>query len=123
MVSKSGMSNAYTRVDETNYYFRVEESQLKDVLDVFAHFFVDPLFDSKMVDKEMNAVNSEYQIGLTSDGWKMVHLLNLMSNPNHPFNKFSTGNLDTLKGSVPDLLKFHDKYYSSNLMSLVVRSS
>jgi len=38
-------------------------------------------------------------------------------------NKFSTGNKETLKGSVPELIKFHEKYYSANLMSLVVRSS
>jgi insulysin len=51
-----------------------------------------------------------------------------LSDPSHDYHKFGTGNKQTLdeipksKGvSVRDeLLKFHDKWYSSNIMALVV---
>jgi insulysin len=81
--------------------------------------------DESMVSKEVNAVNSEYEIGLSSDGWKFIHMLNLLSSKDHPLNKFSTGNLGTLnKENIVETLKeFHRKHYSSNLMSLVIKSS
>lgn len=51
-----------------------------------------------------------------------------LSNPKHPYSHFGTGNLKTLKeGPInqgldirEELLKFHDKYYSANIMKLVV---
>jgi len=42
---------------------------------VFAHFFIDPLLDASMVDREVNAVNSEYEIAVSGDGWKIMHLI------------------------------------------------
>lgn len=51
-----------------------------------------------------------------------------LANPNHDFNKFGTGNKDTLD-VIPksknmnvrdELLKFHQKWYSSNIMGLAV---
>ena len=51
-----------------------------------------------------------------------------LSHPAHAYNKFGTGNIETLK-SIPEakglyirdiLLDFHSKYYSANLMSLVI---
>lgn len=50
------------------------------------------------------------------------------SNPIHPLNKFSTGNKETLE-TIPlakgidvrkSLLAFHEKYYSSNIMTMAV---
>ncbi len=49
-----------------------------------------------------------------------------MSRSDHPYSKFGTGNLETLK-TIPtsngisirdELIKFHDSYYSSNIMTL-----
>ena len=74
--------------------------------------------------KEVNAVNSEYQIDVAEDGWKFFHLLGLLSSNTHPMSRFTIGNLDTLKkeGVVEALRLFYDKYYSANLMALVVKS-
>ncbi|KAJ2461377.1 metalloprotease [Coemansia sp. RSA 2424] len=49
-------------------------------------------------------------------------------NPEHPFSKFMIGNIEALRQSAKDnglnlheeLLKFHNKYYSSDIMKLVV---
>lgn len=47
-----------------------------------------------------------------------------LSKPDSPFNRFGTGNLDTLKGENirNDILDFYNKYYSSNLMRLIILS-
>jgi len=66
----SGSSNAYTDSTNTNYYFEISEP-LGKALDVFAHFFIDPLFNPELVDREKNAVNSEYEIDVSAEEWKV----------------------------------------------------
>ena len=38
-----GSSNAYTADTHTNYYFAVNPNKFLEILDVFGHFFIDPL--------------------------------------------------------------------------------
>jgi insulysin len=85
---------------------------------------VDPLFSEHAVFKEVNAVNSEYEIDISEDGWKLYHLISLLTNPAHPNSRFSIGNSDSLdkRGVVAALKTFFDSYYSSNLMALVIKT-
>ena len=73
---------------------------------MFSNFFIDPMFTEEAVDKEVNAVNSEYEIDVAEDGWKVFHLLTLMSRVEHPLSRFSIGNLGTLnkKGGNYDII-------------------
>ncbi|QFU77913.1 peptidase M16 [Halioglobus maricola] len=120
-----GNRNAYTSFEHTNYFFDIDAAYLPEALDRFAQFFISPRFDEELVDKEKNAVQSEYQMGLKSDSRRGLDVLQEVMNPEHPFSRFSVGSLDTLadtpQASVrDDLLVFYDKYYSANLMRLVV---
>lgn len=123
-----GCSNAYTTGDNTCYYFDIAPNSLKDALDRFAQFFLCPLFTESATEKEVNAVDSEHEKNLQMDTWRLVQLEKSTCNPNHDYSKFGTGNIETLwnipksKGiNVRDeLLKFHEKYYSSNIMGLAV---
>ncbi|CAD8081384.1 unnamed protein product [Paramecium primaurelia] len=126
LVAKGGgYTNAYTEGTRTNYYFTIDTSRTSEALNVFAHFFIDPLLSQEMVQKEANAVNSEYEINVAGDGWKILHLMSLMSDPKHPMSRFTIGNLQSLlKPHVVEALKkFHEQYYSSNQMALVIKSS
>ncbi|KAJ3087149.1 hypothetical protein HK102_011718, partial [Quaeritorhiza haematococci] len=123
-----GHSNAFTSVENTNYYFEVASDFLEGALDRFAQFFISPLFSESGTDREMKAVDSEHKKNLQSDNWRLWQLEKDLSNPKHPFMKFGTGNLHTLK-DIPEergidvrkvLLDFHDRYYSANIMRLVV---
>lgn len=68
---------------------------------------------------------------MQSDMWRNFQLIKSMAKPDHPFAKFSTGNLETLKTgpekegiNIRDLLMdFHAKYYSSNIMRVAVYGS
>ncbi|KAA8900675.1 hypothetical protein TRICI_006176 [Trichomonascus ciferrii] len=124
----SGSANAYTAADETNYFFEVNSEYLEGALDRFAQFFIAPLFSSSCKDREIRAVDSENKKNLQSDMWRLLQLDKSLSNPDHPYHKFSTGNLHTLE-QVPkskgidvrqELIKFHEEHYSANLMKLVV---
>ncbi|PCJ37944.1 MAG: hypothetical protein COA75_01620 [Cellvibrionales bacterium] len=120
-----GQHNAYTSLEQTNYFFNVDSAYLLDTLDRFAQFFVAPRFDAKYVDRERHAVDSEYQLKIKDDSRREWDVLSELINPKHPLAKFSVGNLETLVNDDkrpirPDLLAFYQRYYSANLMTLVV---
>ncbi|CAK7900716.1 A-factor-processing enzyme [[Candida] anglica] len=124
----SGHSNAYTAAEHTNYYFEVDSMHLEGALDRFAQFFISPLFSQSCKDREIKAVDSENKKNLQSDTWRLYQLDKSTSNPHHPYNGFSTGNMQTL-GEAPAaegrdvrevLMKFWQEQYSSNIMSMVV---
>jgi len=123
-----GTSNAFTASDHTNYYFDVIPLHLSQALDRFAQFFLKPLFTECATDREVNAVDSEHVKNIQNDAWRLSQLEKSTSDPNHHYSKFGTGNLETLD-TIPkqkgievrqELLKFHQKWYSANLMSLAV---
>jgi insulysin len=78
--------------------------------------------------REIKAVDSENQKNLLSDGWRIRQLQKHLSKEDHPYHKFSTGNMDTLhvrpqaKGvdTRSELIKFYEEHYSANIMHLVV---
>ncbi|MEH6585292.1 MAG: insulinase family protein [Halioglobus sp.] len=123
-----GNRNAFTSFEHTNYFFDINASYLPEALDRFAQFFIAPRFDAQYVDREKNAVEAEYQMGLKSDGRRGLDVLQEVMNPEHPFSQFAVGSLESLADR-PDsqvrdeLLRFYDKHYSANMMRLVVLGS
>ncbi len=120
-----GSDNAFTASDMTTYYFDIKAEQLEPALDRFAQFFIAPLFDAKYVEREANAVHSEYQLKLKDDSRRINAAEKRSYNPASPYARFFVGNLDTLsdrEGSKirDDLVDFYNKYYSANIMGLTV---
>lgn len=122
--ANSGTYNAFTDIDATNYYFDISNESFVEALDRFAQFFLKPLFVSDVVEREMKAVDSENKKNLQSDLWRFMQLQRSEAKEGSVFNRFSTGNLETLnKPNIREaLLDMHSKYYSSELMSLVILS-
>lgn len=119
-----GMSNAYTSLTNTNYHFDVSNDAFEGALDRMSQFFLAPKFAESSTEKEMNAVNSEFKQSLQNDAWRSFSLLQQNTNPKSLLNRFNCGNLETLNapGIREELLSFHKKWYSANLMSLVLTS-
>lgn len=126
-----GDSNAYTDDENTNYHFHVNANALEGALDRFSRFFVCPLFKRELAENEVNAVNSEHEKNIQRDNWRLQRLYETEGNPNHPYHKFSTGTYDTLYKEprdrnidvVQELVSFHKKYYSANLMKACISSN
>ncbi|KAI7866288.1 Metalloenzyme, LuxS/M16 peptidase-like protein [Spinellus fusiger] len=124
----SGFSNAFTGLENTNYYFEVGQEHLEGALDRFAQFFISPLFSDSCTERELKAVDSEHKKNIQQDSWRIFQLEKSLSNPDHPYCHFGTGNMETLfesprrKGQDirSELLKFHDTYYSANIMKLCI---
>lgn len=94
-------------------------------LDRFAQFFIEPLLGENQTAREMKAVDSEYNMGLQSDYWRFNALQGHLSRKESAQNRFTCGNLETLQvpGIRDALINFHSKYYSANIMKLVVSSN
>lgn len=120
-----GSSNAFTDMESTNYFFDVAAHKLEGALDRFAQFFVSPLLNQDSTDREMQAVDSEHAKNLQNDMWRSFQLTKTLCRSDHPFSKFGSGNSESLKveGIRSKLLEFYSKYYSANLMKLVVLGS
>ncbi|MEE8058723.1 MAG: insulinase family protein [Pseudomonadales bacterium] len=127
----SGNHNAYTSFEHTNYFFDIDPAYLDQALDRFSQFFIAPLFTDEYVEREKNAVHSEYMAKIKTDQRKALDVFKSVINSRHPFAKFSVGNLDTLSvhdrreandsGYLRDqLLSFYDEHYSASIMTLVV---
>jgi len=127
LVSHGGGSNAYTDTEDTNYYFDVLADHFEGAIDRFAQFFVAPLFTPSATERELKAVDSENSKNCQNDFWRSFQLLKSLAREDHPFHKFGTGNLETIKDdeetgeSVRDaLLNFHATFYSADVMKLVL---
>ncbi|XP_046746475.1 LOW QUALITY PROTEIN: insulin-degrading enzyme-like [Diprion similis] len=123
-----GASDASTGEDYTNYYFDVDPENLSGALDRFSQFFLTPLFTESATERELNAVDLEHESNVKNDAWRISQLHKSLANPKHPYSKFGTGSKETLdviprKAGInvrDELLKFHEKWYSANIMSLSV---
>ena len=121
--SHNGYCNAYTAGDHTNYYYTIDSNYLEKSLDIFSQFFISPLFSESCLSREMNAVHSEHEKNILDDNWREFQIVkSVCCNKDSPFSKFSTGNLETLKlDNIRDILiDFFNKYYSANIMKLVI---
>ncbi|KAJ9184810.1 hypothetical protein P3X46_004498 [Hevea brasiliensis] len=128
IVENGGQCNASTSSEHTNYHFDVNSDRFEEALDRFAQFFLKPLLSADAAMREIKAVDSENQKNLLSDFRRMLQLQKHLSDEEHPYHKFSTGNLETLEVQPKakgldvrhELIKFYEANYSANLMYLVI---
>ena len=119
-----GSTNAFTAAEQTTYLFSINSKQFAPALDRLSSAIKEPLFDGTMVEKEINAVNSEWLKNRQTDTFIQQRALALTGNPSHPRVKLGVGNKETLGTNEEQLLSslrdFHSKFYSANLMKLVL---
>ncbi|XP_046397980.1 nardilysin [Ischnura elegans] len=128
---RGGSNNAYTEWDCTTFYFESREDFLAESLDRFAQFFVEPLMKQESIAREREAVESEFQMSITSDTHRKQQLLCSLAEEGSPISKFPWGDNRTLtpkSGSVngetilrEQLFKFLRRHYSAHRMTLAVQ--
>ncbi|MGF1709979.1 insulinase family protein [Vibrio kagoshimensis] len=120
-----GSNNAWTGTEHTCFFFDVDLNAFESALDRFSQFFTAPLFNEEALDKERQAVESEYKMKLNDDSRRLYQVHKEIVNPAHPFAKFSVGNLETLgdrdgQSIRQEILAFHQQNYSADLMTLTL---
>ena len=121
-----GSSNAYTSSEITNYMITIENAAFPEALHRLSEFFSAPILDPGYIQKEKNAVNAEWSMRRESEGRSIYRLQRALLGE-HPANRFTIGNLDTLADKDtrelhPATIEFFEQYYSANLMALVLIS-
>lgn len=124
----SGYSNALTRDESTEYYLTVSEENLAEALDRFAQNLMSPLLKMSAMQREREAVDSEFQGSFFNDRARKFNLFQTFLNENHPASFEKTGNLKTLKDVISEeelhgeIVKLHQKYVAQK-MCLVLQST
>ncbi|KAK0398124.1 hypothetical protein QR680_002437 [Steinernema hermaphroditum] len=123
-----GILRASTGSEWTSYHFEIVCKHFMDALDRFIHSFISPLFDEKSIECEVEAVDSEFRNYVKDDVRRMARIHRVLSRPGHDIRRFNVGNRQTLL-HIPksnglrirdEVVKFFEKHYSSNVMSLCV---
>uniref|UniRef100_A0A3Q3GE57 Nardilysin b (N-arginine dibasic convertase) n=1 Tax=Labrus bergylta TaxID=56723 RepID=A0A3Q3GE57_9LABR len=125
-----GSDNASTDCERTIFQFDVQRKYFREALDRWAQFFICPLMIEDAIDREVEAVDSEYQLARPSDSHRKEMLFGSLAKPGHPMGKFCWGNAQTLKheprekqiNTYQRLRDFWRRYYSAHYMTLTVQS-
>uniref|UniRef100_A0A7N6AZ13 Nardilysin convertase n=1 Tax=Anabas testudineus TaxID=64144 RepID=A0A7N6AZ13_ANATE len=125
-----GSDNASTDCERTIFQFDVQRKYFREALDRWAQFFICPLMIEDAIDREVEAVDSEFQLARPSDSHRKEMLFGSLAKPGHPMSKFCWGNAQTLKHEPKEkqintyqrLRDFWRRYYSAHYMTLAVQS-
>ncbi|XP_059475438.1 nardilysin-like isoform X2 [Neocloeon triangulifer] len=132
---QGGEDNASTDWETTTFYFVSQTQGFKDALDRFAQFFISPLLKKEAMQREREAIESEFNLALPSDYHRKKQLLGTLAKKNHPAAKFAWGNVKTLGGTAGEkqnetdsnvhgkLREFREKHYTAESMTLAIQST
>ncbi len=128
-ISKCGGSaNASTSLSNTTYYLEMPAGLgneiLNEAVDRMSQFFISPLFLEESASDEINAVESEFQGYKKMDSRRWAQIYMSHANPDHPLNRFGTGNRETLAKEHmnvrSEVIEFYEKHYLPQNMVVVV---
>lgn len=128
LTANGGRRNALTSCEHTAYFFNVSEKSLPEALDRLQDLAKSPLLGKNSMQREREAVDSEYQMRLSNDAARFQGVIKALIKDSHPASLFDCGNLKTLKGIISDdelhsdLVKFHKRYVADK-MFLAVQST
>ncbi len=124
-----GSQNAYTDAEKTVFHFDVHPKRLREGVEIFSKFFTEPLILERALEREVTAIESEFERVVNSDEVRMELLLADLAVEGHPYRKFGWGNRQSLtksqaykeKNGARKALKRHFKeHYHAKRMSVVV---
>jgi secreted Zn-dependent insulinase-like peptidase len=123
-----GSHNAWTGTEHSHFYFDIDTPQLQHAIARFSDMFCHPLFTAAYVEKERHAIEAEYSLKLKDDSRRIYQVHKETINQDHPFSKFSVGNLNTLNDKPSQtlrdaLMQFYQQQYSASRMSLCLVSA
>ncbi|KAI5642593.1 insulinase (Peptidase family m16) domain-containing protein [Phthorimaea operculella] len=126
---KGGSDNASTDCEVTTFYFEIPEKHLPVAMDMFSQFFVSPLMNKEAMQREREAIESEFAIAHPSDANRKDQLLCSMFPEGHPARTFTWGNLKSLRDDIADDDKlyqaaheFRRRHYSAHRITVAVQA-
>ena len=129
IAKNGGYDNAHTDTETTVFWFESPRRHFHEGMDRFAQFFISPLMKEEAMQREREAVDSEFQMALPSDDNRVIQIFGGLATAQHPMAKFMWGNIDSLKPKgLSDkeiherLHKFWSRHYTAQSLYLAVQS-
>lgn len=121
----NGVLNALTYAQTTSFYFRISSGEFETALGMLSNAIQAPLLLKEFSEKEIKAVDAEWKLLKQNATFAISRANALTASDKHPMRKMGIGNLTTLKNKKnsdlhAELKKFHQKYYSANIMKLAL---
>ena len=121
-----GSENAMTDSEQTTFYFECHPKHLKEGLDIFSGYFLNPLIKMDAVEREVTAVESEFERVTNNDACRLEAIMGHCAAEGHPFGVFGWGNRASLtqselwkQGKIRESLLGHwRKHYHAGRMSI-----
>ena len=128
LAEHGGEDNGETGADHTCCYFEIAPEQLRPAIDRFVDFLAAPSLNLASAQREVKAIESEFQQARQEDGNRHSQLLSHLTAEGHPFHRFMWGDTRSLEqrpaaagiDMAEKLRDFHSTYYSSRLMSMCI---
>ena len=123
--NNSGNNNALTSVESTNFHYDISNDGLEGSIEIFSEIFKTPLFTKELIDKELNAIDSEFKLDFRNDAKRLNQLILFEGYKNSTINTFNCGNLETLKKEeIRDkVVEFYNNKYDAKIMALSIFSN
>ena len=126
-----GTFTSLTEPEKTSFYYDINCNGFIHSLMLFAKMFEELTINTTHIERALSLIDIEYENNLNKDEWKENQILKHFANSNHPFNKFSTGNTNTITNNHTlnltyiqnQVLKFYNDFYSAENMRLVLYSN
>ncbi|EEY65469.1 nardilysin-like protein [Phytophthora infestans T30-4] len=124
-----GSSNGATECESTRFVFDVDAAYLAPALDMFGSLFVAPLLRCEAMERELKAVESEFQRVRNNNPVRLQQVMCETSIAKHPYSRcFTWGNEESLKRHPErdgiavreQMLQFFKKFYVGPAMKLCV---
>ncbi|XP_046963766.1 nardilysin-like [Vanessa cardui] len=126
---KGGSDNASTDCEITTFYFEIQEKHLPQAMDIFSQFFVSPLMKKEAMQREREAIQSEFAIAAPSDSNRKDQLLSSTFPAGHPARTFTWGDMRSLRERVAGderlhaaAHRFRARHYSAHRMTVAVQA-
>ena len=109
-------------MEDTNYYYKLENSQLNESLQRFASLLFTPLLRADAVRREYNAIQSEFVKDKLEAPRRLWRLIRHLAEVDHPLHRLGAGSLESLNhdDTISELKKFHAKLYQPRNMNCVI---
>ncbi|CAL8110161.1 unnamed protein product [Orchesella dallaii] len=119
-----GFSNARTDPENTTFQFYIEFEHIHQAMDIFIDMIVNPIFNPSAIDKELDALHSEYEIKHLLDDFRWLAILQSCAMPDHPVKKFGIGTKQSLtkcKKLLQRLKEWRTLHYTADNMILTLQ--
>lgn len=129
MSDNAGYSNASTSFETTEFHYEVAPEKLLGSLKRFASLLLRPLLSVELIEREINAVDSEFRDELQVDDHRLEAVLASQAPVDHVASCFSWGNKESLLQNHSYLqlrnllVSFHEQHYKPDRMSIVVHGN